>query len=386
MPQSDYLDMAQKRQAPMPRPAPARAGAVRAAIWALLSLALLGAIAFWLTRTAEERDELRGQAADMIDDAARSTPLAGLGNILRDAPPPPPLAAQTEPGTLAGREITATVSAPVELPEAAQPATEAAGTENPETSLEQELIIADDKEIRHGYLLELANWLAARYKKGSLEVSAQSLNHYCGVTLAGQAKGGRAGLLRYAFHPSMLEGLYRLYIGRFMEDLSHAAARHGFAAPQKRQFYLALAGRAVLWASALESILAVPDLNARLTRIDNLAQKAVDVNMQLTNAVFELDELRGAKAASQQINVAQMRVDGLASRYRRANEEHDGAQRALVGEIRKNLGKSLDNDTLLFMAAWVERRLATEPNAGESLKTCAALLRDLGRRCAQAAG
>lgn len=380
------VDIAEKNQMEMPNPAPAKGGRAKAVILSLFSLAIVGAMIFWFGRTDEEKEQLRERAADIVDDSLKSTPLAGLGNILRDAPPPPAINTVTEPGTLAGRDITGTVEAPVDLAGADSSLPLRDGVTGQSPGLEDELPVADDKEVRHGYLLELAQWLAARYKRGNLEISAQGLNHYCGVTLANQASGGRAGLLRYAFHPSMLEGLYRLYIGRFMDDLNHAAAKQGFSPQQKRQFYLALAGKSVLWATALEGILEVRDLKGSLAKIDKLAQKAVDVNAQLTTAVFDLDELRENKAPAQQVNVAQMRVDGLAARYRRANEEHEAAQRALVAEIRKNLGKSLDNDTLLFMAAWAERRIQSEQNARESLQSCCALLRDLGRRCAQAAG
>ena len=77
-------------------------------------------------------------------------------------------------------------------------------------------------------------------------------------------------------------------------------------------------------------------------------------------------------------------MDGLSARYRRALEERAAAQRALVAAIRKGGGQALDDDSLLFVAYWVDRRLREGPQAPASVQSAAAVLRDLARRCAQA--
>lgn len=247
---------------------------------------------------------------------------------------------------------------------------------------------AEDSRVRPGYLADLANWLAARYTPGAsgghLGVSVQALNHYCGVTLAAKAEGGRAGLLRYVFQPSMIEGLYNMYADQFMEDLNLAAEKRAFTEQQNKSFHLAVAGRAVVMASALEGVLDIDNLSQSIAGIDSLAQNAVNLNADLANAVFELDELKGGAASEQQINALQMRVDGITARYRRAMDDYENARRSLAARIRRNAGTSLDQDTLLYMADWVERRLSQDPDGRGALQACARVFRDLARRCAEA--
>lgn len=397
----------------MPHPQPGRGGGFKAWFWAVFSLLILACAAVWLFSKPEKREEWRGQAADMINDAAKGTPLAGIGNMLRDKPPPLPpqiVSPPTEAGTLSGRQVTGTIASPVDLgihsingapansPQNSRqlnPAL-AMGRENalpanpdaPVFSPEPLPPATEDARVRPGYLADLANWLAARYRPGpnggSLALNVQSLNHMGGVSIAQKTQGGRPGLLRYAFNPDMLNGLYRIYIDRFMSDLNAAAKEKGFDDLENRNFHLAIAGRASVMASALEGIMNVPDLGKSLADMDSLAQKSVEINAQLANAVFELDELRSQKAAENRLSTAQMRVDGLSARYRRAVEDHAAAQRALAAQIRKTSGIGMDEESLLFMAAWVERRMAGGGSAARAVGTCVEILRDLAKRCSQA--
>lgn len=404
--------------APLPSPAESlpepEPGAGGRKLWIVVVLAvlLLAGAAWWFSRDDAARSDLREKAASYVDGITAGTPLAGIGNVLRTAPPPPPPSVTnpaTEPGTLAGRNVLGTVPAPVEtgLPFGAA-GTDAAGASGAaagangapgaeagapgQPGAEGALPgyvppVTEDSRVRAGFVAELAHWLAARYKPGprggTLGVSVQALNQRLGVAQAGMVAGGRAGLLRYAFHPSMIQGLYNLYIGRFLQDLDEAARRRGLDEAQNRQFHLALAGRAVILAGALEGVASLPDMSKQLAHVEELAQHAVDINAQMAQAVFELDEKRAANAPRQELAAGQLRVDGLAARYRRALDEQGAAQRALVAAIRKGGGQGMDDDGLLFVAHWVERRLAGDRNALAAVRASASVLRDLGRRCAE---
>lgn len=244
--------------------------------------------------------------------------------------------------------------------------------------------VKEDQRVGSGYLTGIARWLAGRYNpaNGTLGVNVQSLNQRAGGDTSG-VSGGRAGLLQYAFHPSMISGLYRLYIDGFLRDLDSAAAARGLDAAQNRQFHKALAGRAAMLASALDGVAATPDLRGRLREIESLAQSSVDINAQLTTEIFALDQLREAKAPRQQLAAAQLRVDGLSARYRRAMDEHENAQRRLAAEIRRHAGQGLDEDSLLFIAGWVDRRLEKSDQAIASTRAAAEALRDFAGRCRQ---
>lgn len=392
---------------PLPKPGGEKAGRGRAIFWACAAALILACAVWWLTREEAEREKLREETADFINDAVKDTPLAGIGDIARNSPPPLPervLNPPTEEGTLSGRVVEGTVGSPVDLSANSEPAAtggapqlsldpegpglaHAGAAAPPQFSNELLPPAEEDSRLPPDYLMDLSQWLVSRYKPGprggALGVSAQSLNTLMGVTIAQRTRGGRSSLLRYAMQPSMIQGLYRLYINRFMDDLDIAAQKRGLSREQSDQFHLALGGRALTMAAALDGTLDVPDLAERINKIEALAQDAVDLNANLADAIFQLDELRSAKASKQQIGAAQMRADGITARYRRAMDEHQNARRGLIEAIRRHSGQTLDDDGLIFMAYWVQRRIDDDPDAAESLRGCANVMRDLARRCAR---
>lgn len=251
--------------------------------------------------------------------------------------------------------------------------------------------VTEDSRVRPSVVEDLAAWLVARYKRGphggSLNVSVQSLNQRYGVKLAAADSQGRGGgrdaLLRYAFHPTMLRGLYGLYADRFLAAVNREAAARGFTEEQTGQLRSALSGRLVLLAKALEGVASVGDLSGRLSAVDKAAQNAVEINAQMAEAVFTLDQLRENKASGGQLSAASLRVEGLTARYRRALDSQAVAERSLVAAVRQKGGLSLDDDTLLFLAQWVGRRLKTDAQALASVQASASVLRDLARRSIQ---
>lgn len=397
---------------PKTQPRPERAGSFKIWLFALFACLIACATGYWLTRQPSERDDLRAALAEKLDASLAGTFLSGLGRYIAPAKDPLPeqvIIPPTEKGTLAGRQISATIAAPLDFGEAnaiasylqARPegatATDsgllASFLGSPGLPPEEEVVfsqealppVTEDEHLRPDYIAGLARWLADRYRPGpaggSLIASVQSLNQECGVKLAALAQGGRTGLLRYAFHPSMLNALYNLYIQRFMSDLNEAALARGLDEGQNRQFHTALAGHAAILANSLDGALAVSNLRDQLKRLDSLTQKAIDANSSLTSAVFELDELRQGKAPG--LQAAQMRVDGAAARYRRATDDLAQAQSALINDIRKHAGQGLDGESLLFMASWVARRDAQNDQGREALARCSQLLRDFSARCRQ---
>ncbi len=370
----------------MPKPRPARAGARKAVVLALLAVLALGGATYWLTRDKSTRDQWKDQAADIINNATSGTPLAGVGDVLRDAPPPPPISVvspPTSPGTLAGQTVQGSVGAPVD-------GSTPAGLYPQQNGVQMPQKVTEDSHIRMEFVEDLAAFVVARFRpgpqSGTLNVSVQALNQRYGAKFANvtDGKGGREALLRYAFHPTMLRGLYTLYADRFLDAVNRDAASKGFTPEHIRQLHMALAGRLVILAGALEGVASVPNLDARLREQDKAAQGVVDINAQMAEAVFAVDQLRENNAPEAQISTAQLRVDGLSARYRRALEERAALQRTLVAAIRQNGGQTLDDDSLLFVAQWVDRRLRADAQALASVQASAGVLRDLARRSAQA--
>ena len=369
----------------MPKPRPARAGAAKAVVLAVLAVILVSGAAYWLTRDKSTRDQWKDKAADVINNATSGTILAGVGDVLRDSPPPPPISVvspPTSPGTLAGQTVQGSVAAPVDSSIPAGQAGQQTGVQMPQK-------VTEDSHVRLEVVEDLAAFIVSRFKPGpqtgTLNVSVQALNQRYGAKLAGTSdgKGGRDALLRYAFHPTMLRGLYGLYADRFLDAVNRDAASKGFTPDQIRQLHMALAGRVVLLAGALEGVASVPNLAARLREEEKASQVVVDINAQMAEAVFAVDQLRENNAGDSQVSTAQLRVDGLSARYRRALEERAALQRTLVAAIRQGGGQALDDDSLLFVAQWIDRRLRSDPQALASVQASAGILRDLARRSAQ---
>lgn len=374
----------------LPEPVPGKGGR-KVAVLALLAVLLVGGAAFWLSRDKDTRDQWREQAAAVIDNATSGTPLAGVSGVLRDAPPPPPsvVSPYTAPGTLAGQNVQGTVASPSDMAAQGSTAAPFTGADIPGQPGPR---VTEDSRVRPQFVESLAAYLVSRFRPGprggTLSASVQSVNQRFGSKLTGLAEGdagGRAALLRYAFHPTMVQGLYSLYVDRFLEAIAREARARDFNAEQMHQLEMALAGRFVMLAGALEGVAATPDLDARLRQVDAAARNAVEINGQMAEAVFDYDQLRESGASQSQLGTAQLRVDGLGARFRRALEEQATAQRALVSAIRRGAGQAMDDDELIFVARWADRRLKQDPQAMSAVRTSAGVLRDLARRCAQAA-
>ena len=350
---------------------------------ALLALLLVAGAAVWLTRDDATRDAWRKDAVTWLDAKLEGTALAPLMNLLRETPPPPPPSVATpatEPGTLAGPTVQGTVSALVRTdfvsPGAVAPVP--AGQEAPKRQYPA------DSRVQPAFVDDLAGHVLERFQGSGLDLSLPSLNQRYGVKLTGLAGGSRAAVLRYAFHPDMLRSLYTIYADRFLDSLDRQCTERNWSDLQKRQLHMALAGRLNAWAAALDGVAAVPDLSARLAESERLLQESLDIYGRMAGTVFELDEARQRNDAAA-IATAQLRVDDITGRYRQAMDARTAAQHALVGDIRRHAGTALDDDSLLFVAQWVGRRLQQDSKALATVRAGSAALRDMAGRCTRIA-
>ncbi|WP_300719721.1 hypothetical protein, partial [uncultured Desulfovibrio sp.] len=358
----------------LPAPRASRSGGKLGCL-ALLVLLLVAGAAVWLTRDDATRDAWRREALSWLGGSS----LAPLGNLLHETPPPPPpsvAAPATEPGTLAGPVIQSTVSALVRTDLVTPGAVAPAG----EGQAAQPRQYPADSRVQPAFVEDLAGHVLERFRGNGLDLSLPALNQRYGVKLTGLAGGSRAAVLRYAFHPDMLRSLYAIYADRFLDSLGCQCAQHGWSELQQRQLHLALAGRLNAWAAALDGVAAVPGLAQRLAESERLLQGSLDIYSQMAGTVFELDEARQRGDAAG-MATAQLRVDDITGRYRQALDARSAAQHALVGEIRRHAGAALDEETLLFVAQWVGRRLHEDGNALATVRAGAAALRDMAARC-----
>lgn len=377
----------------LPAPQKTRGGQGKLIGVALVAVLLVGGTAFWLTRDDASKAELKSRAEALI----QGTPLATVKQTVENVFSPPPIppvglsTPKTDPGTLAGPVVVGTVPTGVDgtvdpaNPEQTQPLPPAVPK------------VEEDSIVRSLFVEDLAQWMVERYqpKNSRSAVGVQAANMRYGTSLRGiTARGddilaGREALFRYAFTPAMLRALYALYADRFVEDLGQAAAEpqkgQPLTAQQTDEMYQAYAARFASLGQVLETIATVPDLQARMDKVNKSVQKAVEIHAQVAEAVFVLDEARDA-GKDGPIEAAQLRVNGLNAQYRRAIDERTVAQQGLLSSLRGGENRrNVDDDTVLFVATWIERRLTKQPEAQQTAKVAAEILYDLAKRLQQAA-
>lgn len=382
---------------PLPRPRRAGVGKGLAAA-ALLSILAVVAVGYWVTRDDEQRDALRRDAGALLRRTTQGTPLEGLAARLLPAEDAPGLSSggtavelaeapdvsPAEDGFLAGQVITAPVTPPPAVP-----------SDEPLPVPPQ---LRSDDRVTPTFVTDLARFFVARYAAsgggGPLSLSVRQLNQHYGSRLTGLAAGGgdvqarRAAILRYAFHPAMLQALYDIYADRFLDAVIREAMRpaggKGLSEAQTQRLCLAVGGRLVLLAGALDGIRKTPDVPTLLSAVETRAQEAQAAMERMQGEMLRMEELqaRGGNAVA----VARSRIvaDKEAAAYRAALQGRDEARRAVAAAVRRAGGQGLDDATLLYLAEWVDRRLRTDAGAGETVGVAARLLRDLGRRFAQA--
>lgn len=379
---------------PRPRRAGVSKGLVAAALLALLAVAAAG---YWATRDEALRDSLRQDIGTFLRRSTQGTPLEGMiaGLLPAESPLPTDSAASVVPGQpelpfipssedgfLAGQVISAPVTPP-------PPA-----SETPPVPPQ----LRSDDRVTPVFVTDLARFFVAQHGTkggdGPLPLSVQRLNQHYGSRLTGLTAGGadaqarRAALLRYAFHPAMLRALYDIYADRFMDavirEAMHPARGQGLSEAQTRRLCLAVGGRLVLLAGALDGVRRTPDMRGLLTAVDARAQEAQTAMERMQEQMLRVDDMQARGGDAVAVARARIVVDKEAAAYRAALQGRDEARRAIAAAIRRAGGQGFDDATLIYLAEWVDRRLRADAEAGETVGVAAQLLRDLGRRFAQA--
>lgn len=366
----------------LPKPRPSGGGGMKITLLAMLAVALLSGAAFWLTRDDAQKQELKSRMLDALNDS----PVGVVSKYFTPPPPPPPprvTTPATQPGTLAGQVVQG------EVPDVS------AG-EDGETPPAVAPKVEEDSVVSLGFVDGLAQWMVSRYQPGKgVGWSLSGLNVQYGVKMHGlkysgtDPYAGRASLLRYIFNAPMLAALYNLYADRFVAALGTAAQepRQGKALTpeQTDALYKACAGQFSALAGVLQGVGSLTDFTARMENIARLSQQATGIHSQTAEAVFALDEAREANSKGR-MEAAQLRVTGLNAQYQRVMGERKAAQQQLVQAIRRAAPAAggVDEDTTLYVAAWLERRRAENPHSVQTALTASRLLDDLASRLRKA--
>ena len=394
----------------LPKPQPGQAGRRKLTIMALLALMLLAGLTFWLTRDEEAQKDITAKAENTLRSAGLNPLINATKDLLAPPPPPPPVhsVGVAAPGIPAsGTLIQGSVPAPELLSVAAITQNAGVLTTTPDTNVAPPPGVMpqqrEDSVIRPDFVRDLANWLVARYKpaahgsRGQINVGIQAANMRYGMNMHGMERqskdpaAARARILRYAFNPAMLEALYGIYAARLVDDVAQAALApdqgKALSETQLDDLYKSYAAFFADLAGVTGGIAATPDLKERIDAVNTVNQRTIALHKQITENVFALDEAR-EKNNDAGIPGIQARIENLNERYRTSLQGQSNARAALVSAIRNN-GRAptprLDDDSVLFLALWVERRMDKQADALHAVRKAAALLTDLSRRFENAA-
>ena len=394
----------------LPTPQPGQAGRRKLAIMAVSALIALAGLTFWLTRDDEGKQDILTKTEGALHNAGFDPLVNATKALLAPSPPPPPVhsVGVAAPGISAnGTLIQGSVPAPADLAPAASarnagsvtahPNTNATSTPPPGVMPQQR----EDSVIRPDFVHDLANWLVARYRpapqggKGHINAGIQAANMRYGANMRGMERqgkdpaGARAYILRYVFNPTMLEALFGIYADRLVD----AVARTALAPDQGKalneaqldDLYKSYAAFFADLAGATSGVAALPDLKTRMEAINRASQQTIALHRQITENVFALDDAREKKDDAG-IPAIEARIENLNKRYRTSLQGQSDARAALVSAVRKGgPAQRLDDDSVLFLAQWIERRMDKQADALDAARKASALLYDLSRRFEKAA-
>lgn len=263
-----------------------------------------------------------------------------------------------------------------------------------ETTIPADAGRKDDSVVRIAFIDDLARWLRQNYiptgRSGVLTSSLREANLRYGVGMRGLAwigddlPAGRSAALAHVYTRDMLSSLYSLYIDRFMEAVARSLDEpmdgRTLSPEQKRRFYLAYAGQFRGLSGTLQGIIALPDFTAQMNDLQQGAQRVVAANARYSELVFARD------AAQEQGNSGRaaelgMQVAEAGKIYQQAVVSREQSREALAQTIRrKGDAGRLDTDSILYVAAWVERRVRNHPEKMDATRQAAALFLDLAQR------
>ena len=234
-----------------------------------------------------------------------------------------------------------------------------AGQESASASLSPS---GQDSIVSAALVRDLAAFLAANYwpagthpmaqNRGISTVGVQWLNHRYGGQLHGftltrdNPSAARERVLQYAFMPSMLRALHRLYGERFFAALraEAAAQRRGPAEspltrPQIAEMFGIYAGMAEGLAGAVRAYADTPQIRSLVVAHAKAAAEAAEAY-----AAFAESRERSSDAA----------VSRASQIYQDALKRREQAKTALAAAMRG--GEGIDAESLVYTAHWLYRR------------------------------
>ncbi|WP_303238097.1 hypothetical protein [uncultured Bilophila sp.] len=371
---------------------------------ALLILVLLAGVVgwFWLARDPESRDAFTRRVSELEQSAI--TLMSDL--VSRTSTPPSP----PDVGSVAGNSLPGAppkyrspIETPAELDEAlseqrpVQPGgAEVRGPVSPtDTGAPADAGRRDDPVVRIAFIDDLASWLVSHYvpaatqgRNGRISASLQGANLRYGLGMTGLAwigddlPAGRSAALEHVFTPDMLNAIYRLYVDRFMEAVTRSATAplpsgKTLTPAQRSEFFRLYARHFRGVAGALQAIASMPDFNRQMEELHAAAQRVVDANAQYSELTFAADQARSDGEPARYAALRQQ-MEAKGKQYQQAVIAREQSRAAFVQRLKGTAdARYLDDDSLLYAASWIERRVHGNPGKLAAAGQAANLFRDL---------
>lgn len=257
-------------------------------------------------------------------------------------------------------------------------------TENTPGEERKKIYEGDDAIVTPAFALDLARYLAGHYWPQGSHLSAKN-GPYSSASLsaAGQRYGlelvgfastrpeaqrdylrDRALVLNYIYKPAMLTALSRLYVDRFADALAEAGLKEsrtldGVTAVLKEEEVAAMlhfyADYSRALGAALQAYTEERDAPSLVLQYTKARENTDQANMHFDEARFRVDNAREMKK-EQAVQEALQDMKKAEQEFRKAMLEQEQAKEAVVGFMGKGTARRLDDQELLYIAAWAARR------------------------------
>lgn len=254
-----------------------------------------------------------------------------------------------------------------------------------------------DAVVTTTFASDLAAYLAANYwPRGThlaaehSEVSSASIGaagQRYGIELIGFASSrsgqrdylrDRALVLNYAYMPTMVEALTRLYADRFVDEL----ADHGFEQERNGKYmsreqvrdmlrYYARYARAV--GAALTAYRTTPGADEVVVRYNEAQERIFLSDMRFQEANYRVESAREMRDADE-LRSAQQEMKSAEQEYRKTMLEQEQAKENVLAFMGKGDARLLDDIELLYIAGWAARRGANAAPAHQAASNSAEYL------------
>ena len=213
-----------------------------------------------------------------------------------------------------------------------------------------------DPIITNVFVQKLANLLVDNYNKNKKDSSLNAIkaSQHFGVTMQGLLHpNGRQGVLKYAYHPRMIQTLSEFIGPNLISEMSYTAKSQGFNAKQKQEMFHYYAARVTNTAVILGAILNTKELDKQIPNYIEIEQKLKKKKEEFAQTLIDFEITKQKKQGTKRLEAKL----GKISREANAIEvKLQASHNRIISSISKNAPNLSKQKELLGLALWVNRR------------------------------